>query len=161
MDKTPISVEGFNKLRARLKTLKEVERPAVLAAVQRAREYGDLRENADYSAAKDRQREIDGEIRRIEGVMNNANVVDVALLSGERVMFGARVAVEDEDGNRACYEILSESESDMSKGVISFASPLARGMIGKRKGERCMIRTPAGEKELVIIDVKYGRHDLS
>jgi len=156
MDKTPISVEGFDKLQERLRTLKEIERPAAIAAVQRAREFGDLRENADYSAAKDAQRAIDAEIRRIEAIVNNANVIDVKNLSGETIMFGASVAAEDEDGNRMNYKILSESESDTAKGVIAITSPLARGMIGKRQGDSCVIRTPAGEKELTILGVKYG-----
>ena len=156
MDKMPISVEGFDKLQQRLRTLKEIERPAAIAAVQRAREFGDLRENADYSAAKDAQRAVDAEIRRIEGVVDNANVIDIKSLAGDTIMFGASVGTIDADGKRANYKILSESESDMSRGVIAVTSPLARGLIGKRRGDSCVFRTPAGEKELTITDVKYG-----
>jgi len=157
MSKLPISVQGMNKLKDALKHLKEVERPAILAAVQTARELGDLSENADYKTAKDQQRHIDAEIRRIEGIVNNADVIDVDSLTGTAIMFGANVTLEDEDGAVIKYKILSEHESDLSLGVISITSPIARSMVGKSKGDGFVVRTPSGEKEYTVIDVKYGR----
>jgi transcription elongation factor GreA len=156
MDRHPISKEGFASLRGRLRELKETERPAILAAVQRARDLGDLSENADYKAAKEQQRHIDAEIRRLEAIVNSADVIDVSMLSGDRVMFGASVVIEGADGKRVKYKILAECESDLSKCIIANTSPLARGLIGKCVGDGCMIRTPAGDKEYEIIDIKYG-----
>ena len=155
MNKQPISVEGFKRLQERLKALKETERPAVLAAVQKARDLGDLSENADYKTAKDAQRQLDAEIRRLENITNSADVINVKELQGDKVMFGATVKVEDEEGMTASYKILSEYESDISKNIISITSPIARGFIGKCKGDTCVIKTPAGEKEFEIINVKY------
>ncbi|MDR1071634.1 MAG: transcription elongation factor GreA [Rickettsiales bacterium] len=156
MDKQPISSGGFAELQKRLRELKETERPAILAAVQKARDLGDLSENADYKTSKDAQRRIDSEIRRIENIVGNANVIDVASLSGDRVMFGATVSLEDENGGRVGYKILAECESDPSKRVIAVTSPLARALIGKSAGDRCIVRTPAGEKEYEIVSVEYG-----
>lgn len=156
MDKHPISVAGFAALQKRLRELKEVERPAILAAVQRARDLGDLSENADYKTARDAQRQIDSEIRRIEGVANNANVIDVSSLSGDRIMFGALVVAEDGDGRQVRYKILAECESDLSRNIIAITSPLARALVGKAAGDVCVVRTPAGEKEYKIISVSYG-----
>jgi len=157
MEKQPISMAGFKQLQERLRQLKEVERPDILAAVQKARELGDLSENADYKTAKDQQRNIDSEIRRLESIANGANIVDVDSLSGDRVMFGASVVLEDEDGKEVRYKILSEYETDLSKNIIGHSSPLARALIGRSMGDTCLVRTPAGEKEYEIKDVKYGR----
>jgi transcription elongation factor GreA len=156
MDKHPISREGFAALAKRLRELKEVERPEVLATVQRARELGDLSENADEKTAKDAQRQIDAEIRQVEGIAGNADVIDVAYLSGDAVMFGA-VVVAEGGGRRVRYKILSEYESDPSKNIIAITSPIARAFVGRRAGDTCVARLPFGETEYEIIEVSYGR----
>ena len=153
--KQPISTAGFDRLLSRIRQLKETEHPAILDAVQRARDLGELSENADYKTAKEQQRQIDSEIRRLEGIMNDANVIDTKTLSGDNVMFGALVSLEDENGAKIKYKILSEYESDVSKNIIAVTSPLARALIGKKKGMDCAVRTPAGEKEYAIMDVEY------
>ena len=156
MNKQPISRAGFDRLSAELRHLTDIERPAILCAVQKARELGDLSENADYKTAKDDQRRIDRDIARIESVIKNANVIDTASLNGDNIMFGANVAIEDEDGRRMSYRILGECESDASNGIISNTSPMARAMMGKKKGDNFILRMPAGEREYEIVDVKYG-----
>jgi transcription elongation factor GreA len=158
MDKQPISRKGFDKMQLRLRQLKEVDRPAILEAIQHARELGDLSENADYKTAKDVQRQIDYEIRHIESIVNNANIVDVDSLCGDKVMFGATVVVEDSDGKKGHYKILAECEADICNNVISITSPLARGFVGKCVGDYCVIKTPSGEKEYEIIEIKYGQN---
>ena len=154
MEKKPISRQGFDILLKELKDLKEVQRPEILATVQWARSLGDLSENADYSAAKEKQRQIDNRIRVIEGIIENANVIDVENLSGDRVMFGARVVAEDEDGNRMQCRILSDVESD-GRTVISCTSPVGRALIGRCVGDTCIVRLPAGPKEYEILEVKF------
>lgn len=158
MDKHPISREGFNKLQQRLRELKEVERPKILEVINWARSLGDLSENADYKTAKDDQRDIEREIRHVESILNNANVIDIDNLSGDKVMFGATVIIEDEDGKTNRYKILAECEADLSKNVISITSPMARGFVGKCVGDYCVIRTPSGEKEYEIVEIKYGKN---
>lgn len=154
MEKRPISRAGFDSLLKELKNLKEVERPEILKTVQWARSLGDLSENADYSAAKEKQRQIDKRIQFIEGVIENADVIDVESLSGNRVMFGAIVTAEDDDGNRMRCRILSDIESD-GRMVISCTSPVGRAMIGRCVGDTCIVRLPGGEKEYEILDVKF------
>ena len=157
MDKQPISTAGFKKLQERLRNLLEIERPAALEAVQKARELGDLSENADYKTAKDQQRQIDSEVRRLESIANNASIIDVGCLSGDKVMFGASVILEDEAGRKTCYKILSEYETDLPRNIIGHTSPLARALIGRKIGDTCIVGTPVGEKEYEIKDVKYDR----
>ncbi len=154
MDKKPISKQGFEALVKELKQLQEVERPEILKVVQWARSLGDLSENADYSAAREKQRQIDKRIQFIENVINNAAVVDVDTLSGDRVVFGARVVCEDEDGNRMQCRILSDIESD-GKQVISCTSPVGRALIGRCVGDTCVVRLPSGEREYEILEVKF------
>ncbi|MBD5389312.1 transcription elongation factor GreA [bacterium] len=154
MEKKPISRAGFDALIKELKDLKEVQRPEILKVVQWARSLGDLSENADYSAAKEKQRQIDKRIGFIENIVENASVIDVDSLSGDRVVFGARVVAEDEDGNRMQCRILSDVESD-GRTVISCTSPVGRAMIGKCVGDTCVVRLPAGEKEYEILEVKF------
>ncbi|MDR2770070.1 MAG: transcription elongation factor GreA [Rickettsiales bacterium] len=155
MDKMPISAEGYFALKERLRILKEIERPAALDAVAKARELGDLSENADYKTAKDAQRNIDTEIRRLEAISDNSDVIDISALSGDAVMFGAAVELKDGNGMKRRYRILSEYESDPASCVIAITSPLARGLIGKKCGDRCLIKTPSGEKEFEILKVEY------
>ncbi|MBR2286428.1 MAG: transcription elongation factor GreA [Alphaproteobacteria bacterium] len=154
MEKYPISRNGFDELVKELKDLKEVQRPDILKTVQWARSLGDLSENADYSAAKEKQRQIDKRIQFIEGVIANANVVDVESLTGNRVVFGARVIAEDDDGNQMQCRILSDIEAD-GKTVISCNSPVGRAMIGRCVGDTCIVKLPSGEKEYEILEVKF------
>lgn len=154
MEKKPISRAGFDTLVAELKDLKEVQRPEILKVIQWARSLGDLSENADYSAAKEKQRQIDKRIQYIEGIINNADVIDIDKLSGNRVVFGAKVVAEDEDGNRMQCRILSDVESD-GRMVISCTSPVGRAMIGRCVGDTCTVKLPSGEKELEIIEIKF------
>lgn len=154
MEKYPISRMGFDALVKELKDLKEVQRPEILKTVQWARSLGDLSENADYSAAREKQRQIDKRIQFIEGIIANASVVDVDSLSGNRVMFGARVVAEDEDGNKMQCRILSDIEAD-GKMVISCTSPVGRAMIGRCVGDTCTVKLPSGEKEFEILEVKF------
>ncbi len=154
MEKKPISRAGFDALVKELRDLKEVQRPEILKTVQWARSLGDLSENADYSAAKEKQRQIDKRIGFIEGVIENAAVIDVESLSGDRVVFGAIVTAEDEDGNQMQCRILSDIESD-GRTVISCTSPVGRAMIGKCVGDTCIVKLPGGEKEYEILNVKF------
>lgn len=154
MEKYPISRNGFDALVRELKDLKEVQRPEILKTVQWARSLGDLSENADYSAAREKQRQIDKRIQFIEGIIANANVVDVENLSGNRVVFGARVVAEDDDGNQMQCRILSDIEAD-GQTVISCNSPVGRAMIGRCVGDTCIVKLPSGEKEYEILEVKF------
>ena len=154
MEKYPISRNGFDALVRELKDLKEVQRPEILKTVQWARSLGDLSENADYSAAREKQRQIDKRIQFIEGIIANANVVDVESLTGNRVVFGARVIAEDDDGNQMQCRILSDIEAD-GRTVISCNSPVGRAMIGRGVGDTCIVKLPSGEKEYEILEVKF------
>ena len=154
MEKYPISRAGFDALIKELKDLKEVQRPEILKTVQWARSLGDLSENADYSAAREKQRQIDKRIQFIENIVANASIVDVENLSGNRVVFGARVVAEDEDGNKMQCRILSDIEAD-GKMVISCTSPVGRAMIGRCVGDTCIVKLPSGEKEYEILEVKF------
>ena len=154
MEKNPISRQGFETLCAELKDLQENQRPEILRVIEWARSLGDLSENADYSAAKEKQRHIDKRIQFIQSVVQNSQVVDVDSLSGNRVVFGAKVLTEDEDGNKMECRILSDVESD-GRQVISCNSPVGRALIGHCIGDTCIVRLPNGEKEFEIIDVKF------
>lgn len=154
MEKKPISRAGFDALLKELKDLQEVQRPEILRVVQWARSLGDLSENADYSAAREKQRQIDKRIQYIESILSNANVVDIDSLSGDKVVFGAKVIAEDEDGNRMQCRILSDVESD-GRQIISCTSPMGRALIGRCVGDCCTVKLPNGEKEFEIIEVKF------
>lgn len=154
MEKKPISRQGFDSLLKELKDLKENQRPEILKVVQWARSLGDLSENADYSAAKEKQRQIDKRIQYIESIVGNAEVIDIESLSGNRVVFGARVVAEDEDGNKMQCRILSDVEAD-GRQIISCTSPVGRAFIGRCIGDTCTVRLPSGEKEFEILDVKF------
>ena len=148
--------EGYTALDDELKRLKSVERPSVIAAIAEARAHGDLSENAEYHAAKERQGWIEGRIAEIEDKMARAQVIDVSKLSGAQVKFGATVNVVDEDTEEeARYQIVGEHEADVKAGRISITSPLARGMIGKEVGEVVEIMTPGGVKAYEILKVDW------
>ena len=157
MSKVPLTVRGAERLREELKKLKGVDRPKVIQAIAEARAHGDLKENAEYHAAREQQSFIEGRIQEIEGKLSNAEVIDVTRMdAGGKVIFGATVVLSDEDGgNEVTYQIVGEDEADIKAGRISINSPIARGLIGKEEGDVAAIRTPAGEKQFEIIEVRY------
>jgi transcription elongation factor GreA len=156
MEKVPMTAEGYQALDEELKRLKTVERPAVIAAIGEARLHGDLSENAEYHAAKDRQGWIEGQIAEIEDKMARAQVIDVSKLSGTQVKFGATVSVIDEDTEeKARYQIVGEHEADVKQGRVSITSPIARAMIGKESGDVGEVTTPAGVKAYEITKVEW------
>lgn len=157
MSKVPLTVAGAEKLRAELHRLKTVERPAVIAAIAEARSHGDLSENAEYDAAKERQGFIEGRIKEIEGKLANAQIIDPKLLDADgRCVFGATVEMEDqESGELAIYQIVGEDEADIKAGKISVSSPMARALIGKYAGDIAQVQAPGGLREFEILDVRY------
>lgn len=156
MDKVPMTQAGFNKLEAELKNLKSVERPAVIESISEARGHGDLKENAEYHAAKERQSFIEGRIKELDGVVSAANIIDISTLSGETVKFGATVKLADEDtGDEVQYQIVGPYESDADNGKISTTAPIARGLMGKNVGDSVEIRTPKGVKFYEVLEVSY------
>ncbi|MGZ3376964.1 MAG: transcription elongation factor GreA [Phenylobacterium sp.] len=156
MDKVPMTAEGYHALDEELKRLKTVERPAVIAAIGEARAHGDLSENAEYHAAKDRQGWIEGQIAEIEDKMARAQVIDVSKLSGNQVKFGATVSVIDEDTEeKARYQIVGEHEANVKGGKVSITSPIARAMIGKESGDVVEVTTPGGVKAYEITKVEW------
>ena len=148
--------EGYDTLDEELKRLKTAERPSVIAAISEARAHGDLSENAEYHAAKERQGWIEGRIAEIEDKMARAQVIDVTKLSGKQVKFGATVTVIDEDTEEeARYQIVGEHEADIKRGRLALTSPLARGMIGKESGDAVEVSTPSGIKAYEILKVEW------
>jgi transcription elongation factor GreA len=156
MEKVPMTVEGYKALDEELKRLKTVERPAVIAAIAEARSHGDLSENAEYHAAKERQGWIEGQIAEIEDRMARAQVIDVSKLSGKQIKFGATVSVVDEDTEEeARYQIVGEHEADVKRGRVSITSPIARAIIGKEMGDVVEVNTPGGVKAYEITKVEW------
>ncbi len=157
MSKVPITLRGAEQLREELKRLKTVERPAVVAAIAEARSHGDLSENAEYDAAKERQGFIEGRIAEIEGKLANAQIIDPAALDADgRVVFGATVDLEDMDsGQKVSYQIVGDDEADLKVNKISLNSPVARALIGKFAGDVVEVQTPGGRREYEILDVRY------
>jgi transcription elongation factor GreA len=157
MSKFPITLRGAGLLREELKRLKTVERPAVVAAIAEARSHGDLSENAEYDAAKERQGFIEGRIAEVEGKLGNAQIIDPASLDTDgRVVFGATVDLEDMDsGQKVTYQIVGDDEADIKVNKISLNSPVARSLIGKFAGDVAEVQTPGGRREYEILDVRY------
>jgi transcription elongation factor GreA len=156
MEKVPMTAEGYRALDEELKRLKTLERPAVIAAIAEARAHGDLSENAEYHAAKERQGWIEGQIADIEDRMARAQVIDVSKLSGSQVKFGATVSVVDEDTEEeARYQIVGEHEADVKSGRVSVTSPIARAIIGKETGDVVEVITPSGAKAYEITKVEW------
>jgi transcription elongation factor GreA len=153
----PMTRRGADKLKTELHDLKTVQRPWVINAIAEARAQGDLSENADYDAAKDRQGFIEGRIQEVEGKLSAAQIIDPSALdAGGRVVFGATVELEDEDsGARVKYQIVGEDEADLKLGLINISSPIARALIGKEEGDSVTVQTPSGDKHYEIIAVKY------
>jgi transcription elongation factor GreA len=157
MDKNPITPEGAARLRDELIHLKSVERPAVIQAIAVAREHGDLKENAEYHAARDKQSFIEGRIKDIEDKLARAEVIDPKKLAGDRVAFGAFVKLSNVDsGEEVTYRILGADEADLSKGSISVTSPIARQLIGKQVGDEVKMRMPGGERTYEVLDISFG-----
>lgn len=157
MNKVPLTVIGAEKLRAELQHMKNVERPAVIAAIAEARSHGDLSENAEYDAAKERQGFVEGRIAELEGKLANAQVIDPKLLDADgRCVFGATVELEDlENGETVTYQIVGDDEADIKEGKISISSPIARALIGKHAGDVAEVKAPGGLREYEVLDVKY------
>ena len=155
--KTPMTARGAELLRQELNQLKSVERPKVSQQIAEARSHGDLSENAEYDAARDKQGLMEARIRDIEAKLANAQIVDPKTLQGAegRVVFGATVEVEDEEGESATWQIVGEDEADIKQNRISFGSPIARALIGKSAGDSVEVKTPGGVKGYEIIDVRY------
>ncbi len=158
MDRVPLTVRGAEQLRRELQELKSVKRPQVIEAIATARAHGDLRENAEYHAAREQQSFIEGRIRDIEGKLSNAEIVDVSRLNaGGRVTFGATVILADENtGEEFTYTIVGEDEADIKQRMVSISSPIARAMIGKEEGDVITVDAPAGDREYEIVEVGYG-----
>ena len=156
MDKFPLTKEGFTALEQELKNLKGVERPNIIAAISEARSHGDLSENAEYSAAKEKQSFIEGRIQELEAVISRAQVIDPGLNKGGIVRFGAVVLVVDEDTDRESkYQIVGDYEADIEKNKISLSSPLAKALIGKEVGDVAEYTAPGGKKSFEILEVIY------
>ena len=157
MNKTTLTVAGAEKLRAELHRLKTVERPNVIAAIAEARSHGDLSENAEYEAAKDRQGFIEGRIMEVESKLANAQIIDPTLLDADgRCVFGATVELEDlESGQVVTYQIVGDDEADIKENKISISSPIARALIGKYAGDIAEVQAPGGVREYEILDVRY------
>lgn len=153
----PITVRGAELLKAELKRLKSVERPAVVQAIKEAREKGDLSENAEYDAAKDLQSHIEGRIAELEGKLSSLQVIDPKELdAGGRVVFGATVELEDqESGNVVKYQIVGDDEGDIKCNLVSISSPIARALIGKFEGDEVTVHAPAGDRYYDILSVEY------
>ena len=158
MKKIPLTIQGAEKMREEIRSLKSEARPRVIQAIAEARGHGDLKENAEYHAAKEEQGFIEARIRDLESLLANAQIIDVARLTGTvRVVFGATVSLIDEaDGKASRYQIVGEYEADMKLGLISITSPLARALIGKEAGDVVSFVVPAGEKNLEIVSVEYS-----
>lgn len=156
MDKIPLTRVGHSALNDELKKLKSVERPAVIRAIAEAREHGDLSENAEYHAAREKQSFIEGRVKELEAVLSRADVIDTSKLSGT-IKFGAHVTLVDEDTDEEkTYEIVGEPEADIERGRLNIKSPLARALIGKDEGDSVEVRTPGGEKSYEILKIAYS-----
>jgi len=158
----PMTKAGAEAIKRELKRLKTVERPKNVQEISTARDHGDLRENAEYHAAKEKQSHIEGRIQMLEDRLARAEIIEVSKLSGERVMFGATVKLEDsESGQKVQYTIAGETEADLKKGRISITSPIARGLIGREVGDTVKIRTPGGEREYEVLEVLFLEYEIA
>ena len=157
MDKEPITVKGLEKIKAELEELKNVKRPAVVAAIAEARSHGDLKENAEYHAAKEQQAQLESRVITINDLIARANVIDVTSIENEgKVIFGSTVSVKDlESSKKISYQIVGQDEADISKNLIYFKSPIGKSLIGKELGDMAIVETPSGERSFEILKVSY------
>lgn len=156
MEKIPMTPAGFASLEEELRRLRSVDRPDVIRAIAEAREHGDLSENAEYHAARERQSFIEGRITELEDIISRAQVIDVSQLTGKVVRFGATVTLADEDNDeKSIYQIVGVHEADIGRGRLSVNSPLARALIGKNIGDSVEVSTPGGSKSYEVVDVKF------
>jgi transcription elongation factor GreA len=157
MGKIPMTIAGAEKLRAELQELKTVQRPTIVTAIAEARSHGDLSENAEYHAAKERQGFIEGRIAELESKLGNVQIIDTRRLDADgRCVFGATVELEDTaSGEKVTYQIVGDDEADIKQGKISISSPISRALIGKYAGDTAEVKAPAGVREYEILDVKY------
>ncbi len=155
--RSPITAKGAVRLRAELEELKSVKRPEVIAAIAEARAHGDLKENAEYHAAREQQGFIEGRIKHLEGELSHAQVIDITTLSpGDKVVFGATVELADvESDEQKTYQIVGDLEADIKQGLIAISSPVARAIIGKHEGDAITIEAPGGTREYEVVSVKY------
>lgn len=157
MDKIPMTVAGYRALEDEIQHLKMVERPSVIKMIEEARAHGDLSENAEYHAAKDRQAFIEGRVMDLEDKLSRADVIDVSKLSGKTVKFGATVTLSDEDTDaKVKYQIVGDLEADAKRGRISISSPIARALIGKSAGDTVEVAAPGGAKSYEILKVQFA-----
>jgi len=160
-DNIPMTKAGADALKREIKRLKSVERPRIVQEISVARDHGDLSENAEYHAAKEKQSHIEGRIQILEDRLARAEIIDVSRLSGERVVFGATVRLQDVDSEaKAQYTIVGEHEADLKKGRIGVTSPIARGLIGREVGDSVTIRAPGGEREFEILEVLFQEYEI-
>ncbi len=157
MNKVPLTAQGADKLKVELTDLKSVQRPKVILAIAEAREHGDLKENAEYHAAREQQSFIEGRIKDIEGKLSNAQIIDVTTMPVTgRVIFGTTVELFDINNDKTVeYKIVGEDEADIKRGKISYSSPVARALIGKEEGDEVVVNTPGGDKDYEIVTVQY------
>ncbi len=157
MNKVPMTVRGHELLQTELKQLKSVDRPAVIQAISEARAHGDLKENAEYHAAKEQQGFIEGRIKELEGKLSNLQIIDVTAIDAKgKIVFGSTVELLDEgSGEEISYKIVGEDEADIKQGLISFTSPIARALIGKNEGDEISFSAPGGEKQYEVIQITY------
>jgi len=154
-EKVPMLKAGFEALEAEFKNLKSVERPAVVQAIADAREHGDLSENAEYHAAKEKQSFIEGRLQQLESMISRAQVIDPTTLSGNKVVFGSTVTLIDEDDKEVTYQIVGEEEGDIKKGKLSFKSPIARALIGREVGADAEVHAPSGTRYFEITKIEF------
>ncbi len=157
MNKVPMTVRGHELLQAELKRLKSVDRPTVIQAIAEARAHGDLKENAEYHAAKDQQGFIEARIKELEAKLSNLQIIDVTAIDAKgKIVFGSTVELLDEgSGVEISYKIVGEDEADIKHGLISFTSPIARALIGKNRGDEISFSAPGGEKQYAVIEISY------
>ena len=157
MNRLPITREGYDRLRAELKRLEQEERPKVIQAISEAREHGDISENAEYEAAKEKQAMLEGKINDLHYKLSQCEIVEVAQGSAERVTFGSTVELEDLDtGEEVQYRLVGPYEADLAQGTISVTSPIGKALIGKEAGDDVKVQTPGGIKNLEILDIRYA-----
>ncbi len=156
MEKIPMTQTGYTRLEKELKNLKSVERPAIIEAISEARAHGDLKENAEYAAAKEKQSFIEGRIQELEAVISRAEIIDVAAMTGDSIKFGATVTVVDEDTEeKITYQIVGDYEADIKRNLISTSAPIGRALIGKKLGASVEVATPKGARFYEVVSVEY------